>query len=70
MLQEENDKHVWPQQLLSKQGLSRLAVDWTELSEEFVLFLQAEMLKSFQLQEVMKHIRLGQLCVLALWWAH
>ena len=28
------------------------------------------MLKSFQLQEVMKHIRLGQLCVLALWWAH
>ena len=47
-----------------------MAVGWTELAEEFVLFLQAEMLKSFQLQEVMKHIRLGQLCVLALWWAY
>ena len=71
-LREENDTHVWPQQLLSKKGKgqTKVAVDWTELSTEFILFLQAEMLESFQLQEVMKHIRLGQLCVLAPWWAH
>ena len=71
MLEGDNDKHVWPQQLLSKKGKgqTKVSVDWIELADEFVKFLGDEMLKSSQLEEVMKHIRLGQLCVLALWWA-
>ena len=43
-------------------------VDWKKLAEEFALFLQAAMLKSLQLQQVMKRIQFGKLCVLAIWW--
>ena len=45
-------------------------VDWEEVAEHFVLFLQAAMLKSSRLQQVVSQIRLGQMCVLALWWAY
>ena len=42
---------------------------WTGRSFRRRSFYFSKLLKSFQLQEVIKHIRLGQLCILELWWA-
>ena len=62
-LQRKNDQHIWPQQLLMRRAQRVSKVDWKKLAEEFALFLQAAMLKSLQLQQVMKRIQFGQLCV-------
>ena len=67
-LQRENDQHIWPQQLLMRRARYVSKVDWKKLAEKFALFLQAAMLKSLQLQQVMKRMQVGQLCVLAIWW--
>jgi len=69
-LQRANDKHIWPQRLLTLPGQKAAIVDWEEVAEQFVLFLQAAMSKSLRLQQVVSQMRLGQMCVLALWWAY
>ena len=69
-LQQANDKHIWPQRLLALLGQNAAIVDWEDVAEQFVLFLQAAMSKSMRLQQVVSQIRLGQMCVLALWWAY
>ena len=70
-LQRANDKHIWPQRLLALSGQLHVAiVVWEDVAEQFVLFLQAAMSKSLRLQQVVSQIRLGQMCVLALWWAY
>ena len=70
VLQRASEERVWLQLLLTRNGEAASSVDWSERAEQFALFLQAAALKSLLPAETLRHVRRGQLRVLALWWAY
>ena len=46
-LQEENDKHVWPKQLLSKKGQAKLAVVGRSFRRSLFYFSELRCLRAF-----------------------
>jgi len=69
-LQSLNEMHIWPNWLIARTGKYAVSMDWTERAEQFVAFLQTAALQSLPIAETLRHIRHGQLRVLALWWMY
>ena len=69
-LQRASDAHIWLRLLLTRTGDTAVAVEWSKQAEHFTLFLQTAMKERPVLAGAVGQLRLGQLCVLAAWWAY
>ena len=69
-LQSASETHIWLQHLRTRPDARAASVDWGELAEQFVRWLQQAAQASGSLAQALRQLRLGQVVALAAWWAY